>query len=126
MPLESLDHYTIKTTDVDATARFYEEVLGMERGPMPELDFPIVWLYAGGKPVLHIVGRDAVPETDGGVVDHVALRASGYVEMKARLEKHGVEHQEQHLAAIGVHQIFAKCGDGSWVELIFDPAEVPE
>ena len=44
MPLHALDHYTVKTTDVEATARFYENVFGMERGPMPELDFPILWL----------------------------------------------------------------------------------
>lgn len=124
MPLESLDHYTIKTTDVDRTARFYEEVLGLERGASPALDFPIVWLYARGRPVLHIVGRDRVEETDGGLVDHVAFRATGYREIKARLDAHGVEQMEQRLAAVGVHQIFAHCADGTWVELIFDPADV--
>ena len=47
----------------------------MERGPMPELDYSILWLYAGNKPVLHIVERDEVTETDGDLIDHVAFRA---------------------------------------------------
>ena len=124
MPIESLDHYTIKTIDVEATARFYEDVIGLVRGPSPALDFPILWLYAGDKAVLHVVGRDAVTETDGGCIDHVAFRCSGYRDIKARLDANGVEQMEQRLAAVGVHQIFAKCADGTWVELIFDPKDV--
>ena len=38
---------------------------------MPALDFPILWLKAGRKPVLQIVGRDKVELTDGGLIDHV-------------------------------------------------------
>lgn len=124
MPLEALDHYTVKTTDIDATAKFYEDVLGMQRGPMPTRDFPILWLYVGDKPVLHIVGRDEVDATDGGLIDHVAFRCSGYADIKSKLAVRGVEHQEQRLPEIGLHQIFAKCDDGTWVELIFDPSDV--
>ena len=39
MRLHVLDHYTVKTTNVEATAWFYKDVSGMERGPMPELDY---------------------------------------------------------------------------------------
>ena len=91
---------------------------------MPALDFPILWLFAGGKSVLHIFGRDKVVATDGGLIDHVAFRATGYAGIKAKLTKRQVENQEQCLPEIGLHQIFAKCDDGTWVELIFDPKEV--
>ena len=124
MQLHALDHYTVKTTDVEATARFYEYVFGMERGPMPELDFSTLWLYAGNKPVLHIVERDEVTETDGGLIDHVAFRATDYSGIKAKLDARDIEFPEQCLPQIGLHQVFAKCDDGTWVELIFDPKEV--
>ena len=52
---------------------------------MPALDFPILWLKAGGKPVLHIVGRDKVEATDVGLIDHVACRATGYAGINAKL-----------------------------------------
>ena len=89
---------------------------------MPALDFPILWLKAGRKPVLHIVGRDKVELTDGGLIDHVAFRAMGYAGIKAKLTERQVEHRKQCLQEIGLHQNFAKCEDGTWVQLIFDPA----
>ena len=45
---------------------------------MPASTSPILWLKAGRKPVLQIVGRDKVVLTDGGLIDHVAFRATGY------------------------------------------------
>ena len=91
---------------------------------MPALDFPILWLKAGRKPVLHIVGRDKVELTDGGLIDHVAFRATDYAGIKAKLTERQVEHRKQCLPEIGLHQIFAKCDDGTWVQLIFDPAAI--
>ena len=90
----------------------------MERGPRPALDFPILWLKAGRKPVLQIVGRDKVELTDGGLIDHVAFRATGYAGIKANLTEQQLEHRKQCLPEIGLHQIFAKCEDGTWVQLI--------
>ena len=113
MPLHALDHYTVKTTDVEATARCYEDVFGMEGGPMPELDFPTLWLYAGNKPVLHFIERDEVTETDGGLIDHVAFRATDYSGIKVKLDARDIEFQEQCLPQIGLHQVFAKCDDGT-------------
>ena len=124
MRLHALDHYTVKTTNVEATAWFYKDVTGMERGPMPERDYSILWLYAGNKPVLHIVERDEVTETNGGLIDHAAFRATYYSGIKAKLDARDIEFQEQCLPQIGLHQGFTKCDDGTWIELIFDPKEV--
>ncbi|MEC8199324.1 MAG: hypothetical protein VX085_07165, partial [Pseudomonadota bacterium] len=90
---------------------------------MPALDCLILWLKAGGKPVLHIVWRDKVELTDGGLINHVAFRATAYAGIKAKLTERQVEHRKQSLPEIALHQIFAKCDDGTWVQLIFDSAE---
>ncbi len=124
MRLHALDHYTVKATEVEATARFYEDVFGMERGPMPERDFSTLWLYAGNKPVLHIVERREVTETNDGLIDHVAFRATDCSGTKTKLDARDIEFQEQCLPQIGLRQVFAKCDDSTWVELIFDPKEV--
>ncbi|MEC8203319.1 MAG: hypothetical protein VX075_07500 [Pseudomonadota bacterium] len=84
----------------------------------------VLWLKAGGKPVLHIVRRDKIEATDVGLIDHVACRATGYAGINAKLTERQVEYQEQCLPEIGLHQIFAKCEDGTWVQLIFDPAAI--
>ena len=94
MPLHALDHYTVITTDVEAMARFYEDVFGRETGPMPELDFPTLWLYARNKPDLHIVERDEVTETDGGLIDHIAFLVADYRGIKANLDARDIKFQE--------------------------------
>lgn len=60
----------------------------------------------------------------GGLIDHVAFRATSYAGIKAKLTERQVEHRRQCLPEIDLHQIFAKCDDGTWVQLIFDPAEI--
>ena len=45
MAVERLDHYTIRTADLDATRCFYTEVLGLSVGPRPAFTFPGLWLY---------------------------------------------------------------------------------
>ncbi len=58
MTIERLDHYSIRTTDVETTRKFYTEALGLEVGPRPDFPFPGVWLYQGPIAVVHVVGID--------------------------------------------------------------------
>src|SRR4051794_41194855 len=57
MPLNALHHVTVKTDDLEATRDFYREILGLEVGFRPDLDFPGYWLYCGPVPVVHLVPR---------------------------------------------------------------------
>ena len=47
MAIEDLDHYTIKVADLDRSVRFYEEVIGLEKGAPPRSGFNGAWLYLG-------------------------------------------------------------------------------
>ena len=53
MAITTLDHYTINTLDLDATIRFYVEVMGFENGERPAFSFPGAWLYCEGQPIVH-------------------------------------------------------------------------
>ena len=106
MPIGKLDHYSIRTLDIEASRRFYTEVMGFEVGFRPAFDFPGLWLYNGGagQPgnygVVHIIGIDpANPEglkaylgdrdvstlNGTGTVDHMAFTATVLDDMRGRL-----------------------------------------
>src|ERR687884_15443 len=109
MPIGKLDHYSIRTLDIEASRRFYTEVMGFEVGFRPAFDFPGLWLYNGASGgsygVVHIIGidlsnpeglkaylgdRDVSTLQGTGTVDHMAFTATGLDEMRKRLEGHKV------------------------------------
>ena len=56
MPLGPLQHFTIEPSDLERTKDFYCDVLGLENGDRPPLDFPGYWLYSGGMATVHLMG----------------------------------------------------------------------
>ena len=57
MPALSLDHWNVYCKDLKATVRFYERYVGLTDGDRPPFNFPGAWLYAGEKPILHLVSE---------------------------------------------------------------------
>src|SRR3954468_3698706 len=43
----SINHVSIAARDLEESARFYEEVFGMERIPTPTFASPVLWLRVG-------------------------------------------------------------------------------
>lgn len=121
-----MDHFTIVSDDLQATRRFYVEVLGLAEGPRPPFPVPGFWLYAAEQPVLHVVGVTQMPEPRRGVLDHMAFRAAGLERMWLTLEEHGVGFSV--VRAPGTErtwQLFMQDPNGVEVELDFDAAELP-
>src|SRR5437016_3641025 len=56
MSVAGMNHFTVLTDDVEGTARFYHDLLGLTVGPRPNFDFPGAWLYFGDQPILHLIG----------------------------------------------------------------------
>ena len=84
-----LDHFNIRTRNLADTVRFYEDVLGLEKGARPNFAFPGAWMYSEGKAVVHLVDiskTDEAQKPDSGVVHHVAFASSGFDGMKRRLD----------------------------------------
>src|SRR3954462_11423204 len=84
-----LDHFNIRTRKLADTVRFYEDILGLEKGARPNFAFPGAWLYSEGKPVVHLVDISATDEQQkpaSGVFHHVAFASRGFGGMKQRLE----------------------------------------
>lgn len=119
MPVNALHHITVLTEDTEKTADFFRTVLELTDGFAPELGVPVVWLYCGDQPVVHIVGRAAPGAAGCGRIDHIAFQCSDYPGFKARVDASGAKQMEQTLADVGVHQIFVESPEGVWVELVF-------
>ena len=56
MAVSGMNHFTILTDDVERSVRFYDDFLGLKAGSRPHLNFHGAWLYAGDRPILHIIG----------------------------------------------------------------------
>ena len=87
MGLGGLQHYTIEPSDLERTKDFYCEILGLENGDRPPLDFPGYWLYSGGTATVHLMGTRKPREgivvrgtekkyEDTGRLDHIAFEAT--------------------------------------------------
>ena len=141
MGIRKLGHYSIRTGDLEASRRFYTEVLGMKEGFRPPFRFPGIWLYLGGDEgdygVVHIIGIDRndpeglkaylgdKPEESlygSAAVDHLAFLATNLVEMHRRLHVAGLEFRERTVPSLGLHQVFVEDPSGVTIELNF-PAE---
>ena len=139
----ALNHFSIRTTDLDATRVFYETVLGLTVGPRPPFPFPGLWLYNGdhaqvANAMVHVIGidkndpeglkrylgdRDVSTLHGTGAVDHIALMATGLEGMLARLAHIGVACRERTVPAIGLHQLFLDDPCGLVIELNYPSEE---
>ena len=132
MPLGVLQHFTIEPSNLEATKDFYCDVLGLENGDRPPLGFPGYWLYSGGVPTVHLLGKRMPREgivvrgikkkfKDTGRFDHIAFAATGIAGVRRRLKARSVKFREQVIPRTGGQQIFLYDPDGVGVELNFPP-----
>jgi len=134
MSLTRLDHYSIRTDDLDTTRNFYVDVLGMVDGDRPPFPFPGYWLYCGDRPVVHLIGLD--PEgahglidymgedrdqafKGSGALDHVAFNADDLDGMRQRLDGLAVDYRERDVPNLPLHQLFIEDPNGITVEINF-------
>ncbi|MCH7544592.1 MAG: VOC family protein [Proteobacteria bacterium] len=119
MALSALDHFTIVTADLDASVAFYTGILGLADGPRPAFDGPGAWLYCGDRPAVHLVGGGGGKDTGTGAIDHVAFRASGLDDHRARLDERGIAYRERDVPGQPLHQLFLTDPDGVTIEINF-------
>lgn len=134
MPVTNLFHIAIKTADLDATLRFYTEVLGLVAAKRPAFDFPGAWLASpqpGGDPIIHIyaggaaVGQDGRVPSGTGSIDHVSVSALGYHDYIARFREHGLDWRENKVPGTDLWQLFVYDPSGMQFELTFNGAVEP-
>ena len=122
MPIQAMNHFNVLTDDVEATRSFYVGILGLEEGYRPPFNFDGLWLYAGGRPILH-VSATKLPGEREGVIDHIAFTSTDLKGTLARLEKSGIKYRLSRQVGTNLWQVFCHDPMGAKVELDFDPSE---
>ncbi len=134
----TFDHYTIRAKDVDVSAKFYAEIMGLRIQKFDNFEFPFVMLFAGEQGVVHLLGsgaaldgflgRNAPAYVSGverrtGNLEHVAFNATDRAGFIERLEREKVKYQARTLADYGVHQLLFDDPDGIEIEINFTISE---
>jgi catechol 2,3-dioxygenase-like lactoylglutathione lyase family enzyme len=139
----ALNHFSIRTTDMESTRIFYEAALGLTVGPRPAFPFPGIWLYNGShadvaNAMVHVIGmdlndpeglkqylgdRDISSLKGSGAVDHIALFDTGLQTKLESLAKLGIAVRERTVPSIGLHQLFLDDPNGVVIELNYPAAE---
>jgi catechol 2,3-dioxygenase-like lactoylglutathione lyase family enzyme len=94
MQVNSLDHVNIRTRDLDASAKFYSDVLGLRMGDPPSMVSRdrARWLYdKGDRPIIHLQRYDSEPCPTGSI-DHIAMRCTGKADLLERLKSTGAAY----------------------------------
>jgi catechol 2,3-dioxygenase-like lactoylglutathione lyase family enzyme len=126
MTIGILQHVNIKTDDLAATAKFWEEAIGLSDGDRPNFTFPGAWLYSGDDAVMHLIdvkGSDEVALKETGCIDHVAFAAEGFPVYKDRLSSLGYEFEERIVPGGRLWQLFVRDPNGVLCELNFEAAK---
>ena len=130
MPAIDLHHLAIKTDDVDASVEFWNNVIGSHSVDRPDFGFPGAWLQFG-ETMIHLYGGETALNKDGGhdrgsaAIDHVALSARGFDEMRALFDEKKLPWRQMDIFSFHLWQLFLHDPNGVLVELNFDARQEP-
>jgi catechol 2,3-dioxygenase-like lactoylglutathione lyase family enzyme len=134
MTVEAFDHYTIRCADLQASWRFYADVLGFRVTERPGVSIPAAIVYLGDTMLIHlfqagpdleaIFARLKAPDAEAarwgsGRLHHVAFRAQNLPAMRQLLAQHGIAFTERTLETQAKHLLVLKDPDNVEIELAF-------
>jgi len=119
----TIDHYTIKINDLERSADFYGNVLGLSEITNRTEKSYIRWFSLGNGSELHVVEGDTSNiATPIGV--HLALRLSDFDNFIDHLQSHNIRPHDSKgnpdsitTRADGVRQVYFPDPDGYWIEV---------
>lgn len=126
MPVQDLNHVNINAP-MDLLRRvrdFYVDIIGLQEGWRPDVPVAGFWLYAGDKPVVHLMDASAMAggaaETGAvGRLDHIAFTCSDVEAFEAHIAQRGVPYQRRDFPAFDTVQLVVTDPTGLDVELNF-------
>ena len=118
-----LDHINIRTANLAAMSRFYNDILGMPKGDRPPFGFSGAWHYVGDRAAVHLVEVPKGPKGVDPKIEHFALRSKGLANFVAHLKKRKVDYNTVKVPLTGMIQVNVLDPDGNHIEVQFEAAE---
>ena len=125
--VESFDHVTIICAELEATRRFYVDVLGMTEVPRPAFNFPGLWFQLGNVQI-HATqesaeaGKAGWADRGGSLASrghHLAFRVDDVAEALEIVQAHGVRIATPlQQRPDGYRQLYLYDPDGHLVEIV--------
>ena len=116
--IEGLDHINIATDRLAETRAFYMDVLGLTERWRPDFSFDGHWLYAGDRPVVHLMSRPtAGAGSDTAALNHYAFAIGDIAAAAARLTGLGVPFRQIGVPGAPIQQLFLQDPNGITIEL---------
>jgi len=132
MPIHSLNHFFIRSENLELTKEFYMTVLGFEVMARPDFPFPGYWLGINGSIQVHL-GPSNIPNREKyyigtgsdaangqtGVIDHVAFLAEEPESFVKRFQEKNISFRPRHFPESNLYQLFIRDPNGVMIELNF-------
>lgn len=119
----TLNHVAVYIYDLQKSADFYKDIIGLENIPEPFHDGRHVWFRVGDHSQLHLIGG-AKSVTEHGKDSHLCFSVSSMEDFIDNLNKNKVQYYnwpgEPNKVTIrpdGIKQIYFKDPDGYWIEI---------
>ena len=109
--MPTLDHASVRITDLGRSRDFYEGLLGFRQADRPDLGFPGAW-YALGEGQLHLIQQGKVFEDIDPTDPHIAVAVDSLIEVRQRLEARGIRYLD-----FGGPQLWIHDPDGNVIEV---------
>ncbi|RYD91450.1 MAG: VOC family protein [Sphingobacteriales bacterium] len=115
------NHQALCVKDVNASFKFYNEVLLLDKMESP-FNNMIIWLKTGPKTELHLIQGDCSGATHFRNV-HMSFSVASLEGYMKHLDKFNIKYdssagdKKAQTRSDGVHQIYFQDPDGYWIEL---------
>lgn len=121
MKTKDLNHVALHVADLENSKVFYGEILGLEKIPRPEFDFPGEWYRLGENQELHLIAGRHAAVNSGTRGNHFALGVESMDEAERELAERGITHTPRQTRPDGAFQIYIEDPDGYWIEFCQNP-----
>jgi catechol 2,3-dioxygenase-like lactoylglutathione lyase family enzyme len=124
MSITKFDHFFVFSEDIESTAKFYENALGLRRGARPPFGFPGEWMYLDGLAIVHIgPTNESRSLRSTGPVGHIAFSGTDYQAQMDRLSELQIPVQVKKIPQRHQCQIFFEDPNGIRIEIDY-PIEI--
>lgn len=118
-----IDHFAIVVDDVDKSAAFYGDILGLTETPHPDRTPGFRWFIVDGSSQIHLIQKEFAPFEKNKSM-HLCLATQDLDDMITHLVKNNIPYSDWPgkenavtLRTDGVRQIYLQDPDGYWIEI---------